>query len=86
MDRSKLNTPEVVEGLPLVKRRPVGWKTEDGRYELIEIRRGLWEAYEVAPASERKHVASGGTRAGLVHRLKAVLDGSYTGALPFTTG
>lgn len=76
----------IIEGMTLVKRHPVGWQTQDGRYELIEIRRGMWEAYDTRGTGGRQHVASGGTRAGLVQRLQRVMDGTYKGVLPYVTG
>lgn len=86
MDREKKIESVLIEGMTLVKRHPVGWQTQDGRYELIEIRRGMWEAHDTKDADGRKHVASGGTRAGLVQRLKHIIDGTYKGALPYVTG
>jgi hypothetical protein len=88
MDREKKKKIEavIIDGLTLVKRHPVGWQTQDGRYELLEIRRGLWEAYDGLDKTNRKHVASGGTRAGLVQRLKCIIEGTYKGALPYVTG
>lgn len=86
MDREKKSELVTIEGVTLTKRHPVGWQTQDSRYELIEIRRGMWEAHDTKCATGRKHVASGGTRAGLVQRLKQIIDGTYEGELPFITG
>lgn len=75
----------VVEGVQLTKRHPVGWRTLDGRYDIVEVRRGSWEAYDVAGAT-RVHVATGGTRGGAVARLAKIIAQTYTGPLPYVTG
>lgn len=83
MVEQKKTESVVVAGLTLVKRMPVGWYTEDRAYTLVEIRRGLWEAYE---GESRKLVASSGTRVGLVERLVQIINGAYTGPFPYTSG
>ena len=75
-----------VEGLLLVPRRPSGWKTECGRYEVIGLRRGSWEAYDLQHEAGRTCVARGGTRTSVVTRLLKVMDHSYTGSIPYEIG
>jgi len=81
-ERKKTESVDVA-GVTLVKRLPVGWRTADGTYVLVEIHRGLWEAYV---GDTKELVASSGTRVGLVQRLAKIIDGTYTGPLPYTSG
>ena len=72
----------VVEGVKLVRRVPTGWQTVDGSHEVVERRRGQWEARD----PKGKSIAKAGTRSGVLRRLKSVLTEEYTGGLPCVVG
>lgn len=45
----------------------------DGRYVILELRRGCWEVYEGYGTPAQACVASGGTRGAAVFRLSEML-------------